>query len=399
MKVITFLFCLFACQLQAQTTTVLISIDGFAAHYLEEFKPKNMLALADKGIVTSGLIPSFPTKTFANHLTLVTGKVPFEHGIVLNKFYDKKTDDVYSYGNSKKPNQWLKYPPIWTILEQKNIPTAIYFWPESDKSYQGIRPTYYRNYDGKVPNSRRFKKMLEWLNIQDKSKPQLIVGYFSTIDSAGHQYGRDSKELKLAIEEFDQLLGDFVGTISTQVNSPVNIILVSDHGMVKIDKKKALLKSNIIPQWMNSTFKIIMNDSQIFIYNLSKDQKLIDQAYNELESNHIAQANQYDLFKKGNYPAYWKVTESLSFVPDIILSAIPPATFTNNLDKISAETHGFETKYTSDLDGIFIAAGPDFKEKTQIKSFSNTEVFKVLSRLFSLDQESADDSIVNNILK
>ncbi|GHE82508.1 alkaline phosphatase family protein [Thalassotalea profundi] len=403
MKYFVFIFCLFAFQCKSQTTTILISIDGFAAHYLKQYKPKNLLALANQGITTKGLIPSYPTKTFPNHLTLVTGKAPFEHGIVLNKFYDKGADDFYSYGRGKSKNQWLKYPPIWTLLEQNSVPTAIYFWPESEKSYQNILPTYYKNYDGKVPNEERFEQMLAWLKIRDENKPKLIVSYFSTIDSVGHHYGRQSPKLEKAIHLLDQQIGAFVDDIQTSIIEPVNIIIVSDHGMVKTGKENALLESTIIPKWVNNEFVVIQNGTQIFMYNTNNDKQLINQAYQSLLSaNEKNKIKRYEVFNSNTYPANWKVTLDSSFVPDIIISAIPPTTFTSDFNQVHVETHGFETKYSTDLNGIFIATGPDFNKKIQLEPMSNMEVFPILAKIFSLnlpDNEKSRIEAHQKILK
>lgn len=366
----------------------MLSIDGFAAHYLQMYQPKNIQALAKKGVVSRGLEPSFPTKTFPNHLTLVTGKVPFEHGIVLNRFYDKKANDIYKYGKSKTKHQWLKAPPIWTLLEQRNIPTAIYFWPESENSYQGKLPTYYKKYNDNTSNQERFDQMFKWLKMSGKSKPKLILGYFSSIDSAGHHYGRNSPELAHAIYTLDKQLGEFVDNISTLTNTPVNIILVSDHGMVQTKPENIVIPKNIVPEWMFEEFKVIFDSTQVFIYG--NDQILLNKAYKELSSahaNHLKNRLSYDIFNKNNFPEYWKIDGENSFSPDIVLSAIPPSSFNKNEHSNMVETHGFETKYTTDLNGLFIAYGPSFKSHQQLPVFNNTAVFSMLSRIFALTPE------------
>ena len=394
---------LFNCTAIAKTATIMLSIDGFSAHYLNTYKPKNLQYLASKGVSSEGLVPSFPTKTFPNHLTLVTGKAPFEHGIVLNKFYDKKADDSYAYGKSKTAHQWLKYPPIWTLLEQTNVPTAIYFWPESEHSYQGVLPSYYKKYNDHTPNKQRFNQMLKWLKMSGGSKPQLILGYFSSIDSAGHHYGRNSPELADAIYSLDNQLGEFIKQIAALKNTAVNLILVSDHGMVKIDKKKIILTTQIIPQWIFDNFKVVSDSTQIFIYG--DDSALLAKAYQSLKVKEIENSKtnkqQYDIFNKTNYPAYWKVSPEKSFTPDIILSARPPAAFSKTLNSTLVETHGYEAKYSTDLNGLFIAYGPDFKQSTQVKPFSNSYVFSMLSHLFTLDTGTPTKkqaNILNSVL-
>ena len=45
--------------------------------------------------------PSFPSKTFPNHYTIVTGLYPESHGIVSNTMYDPITDEHFSLSNQE----------------------------------------------------------------------------------------------------------------------------------------------------------------------------------------------------------------------------------------------------------------------------------------------------------
>lgn len=61
----------------ANNPLLLVSLDGFRADKLDEFLRNNPESFFGK-IVANGLkadymIPSFPSSTFANHFTLVTG--------------------------------------------------------------------------------------------------------------------------------------------------------------------------------------------------------------------------------------------------------------------------------------------------------------------------------------
>ena len=70
----------------AKSTVILLSIDGFSYDYLTRYQPENILKFAQSGIKAE-LIPVYPTKTFPNHLSIITGVYPAKHGIVHNKFY------------------------------------------------------------------------------------------------------------------------------------------------------------------------------------------------------------------------------------------------------------------------------------------------------------------------
>src|SRR3954462_12589797 len=63
---------------------ILISIDAFRWDYLERFKPPTLMRLANQGVRAEGLIPQFPSKTFPNHYTIVTGLTLAHHGIISN---------------------------------------------------------------------------------------------------------------------------------------------------------------------------------------------------------------------------------------------------------------------------------------------------------------------------
>ena len=69
---------------------ILISFDGFRWDYRTKYSPSNMNRLAAKG-VSADLIPSYPSKTFPNHYTIVTGLYPGHHGIVANTVKDPPT--------------------------------------------------------------------------------------------------------------------------------------------------------------------------------------------------------------------------------------------------------------------------------------------------------------------
>src|SRR5215813_15466520 len=67
---------------------ILISLDGFRADYIDRGLTPTLAALAADGVHAKAMKPSFPTLTFPNHYTLVTGLYPDHHGIVANRFTD-----------------------------------------------------------------------------------------------------------------------------------------------------------------------------------------------------------------------------------------------------------------------------------------------------------------------
>src|SRR5687767_6472563 len=67
---------------------VLVSFDGFRADYLDRFKLPNFRRVMALGVRAQAMRPVFPSTTFPNHYSLVTGLHPGHHGIVENGFFD-----------------------------------------------------------------------------------------------------------------------------------------------------------------------------------------------------------------------------------------------------------------------------------------------------------------------
>ena len=144
---------------------ILISIDGFRWDYLQNFAAPHLTSLARDGVVAQRLIPSFPTLTFPNHYTLVTGLYPGHHGIVANAFYDPARREWYrpGAGQTVRDSTWYGGEPIWVTAERHGVKSGVYFWPGSEAAIQGVRPSYVAAYDGTVPNASRVNSAMAWL--------------------------------------------------------------------------------------------------------------------------------------------------------------------------------------------------------------------------------------------
>ena len=122
---------------------ILVSIDGFRADYLDRGVTPNLSRLAQEGV--HGVIrPSFPSKTFPNHYTLVTGQRPDRHGIIDNNMLDAEIPGVKFALSNKAAvadaRWWDDGTPIWVSAERAGIRTATMFWPGSEAAIHGVRP-------------------------------------------------------------------------------------------------------------------------------------------------------------------------------------------------------------------------------------------------------------------
>ena len=215
---------------------ILVSLDGFRYDYAEKYNAEHIRALGAAGATApEGMIPAYPSLTFANHYTLATGLYPEHHGIVANNFYDPQRKRAYHMTDAAavSDGSWYGGTPIWVLAEQQGMRAACFFWPGSEAEIQGTRPSYYLKYDEKIPDDLRVSQVLAWLRLPAEQRPHLITLYFSEVDHAGHEHGPESEEVRAAVQAVDKEVGGLMeGVAKTKL--PVDVIVLSDHGMAKV---------------------------------------------------------------------------------------------------------------------------------------------------------------------
>jgi predicted AlkP superfamily pyrophosphatase or phosphodiesterase len=210
---IAFCWSLTTCNPASQTTyrtspddlLILISLDGFRWDYIDRTNTPNLDFLIESGAHAEALIPIFPSKTFPNHYTIITGLFAENHGIVANTMYDPVFDAPFSLGNREavRDGRWYGGEPLWVTAEKQGLVTACYFWPGSEAEIGGERPTCWVAYDDDTPNSVRVSSILEFIDLTGENQPAFYTLYFSDMDDAGHEFGPDSAGILPGIREVD----------------------------------------------------------------------------------------------------------------------------------------------------------------------------------------------------
>ncbi|WP_287818399.1 ectonucleotide pyrophosphatase/phosphodiesterase, partial [Idiomarina sp.] len=247
-----------------EQTLVLISIDGFRHDYIEKHDAQNIAKLAQEGVRSKGLIPVYPSKTFPNHLSIITGRYPTKHGLVDNNFYDTERQQKYSMADGLEDSSWITALPLWNLAEFQGVKAATFFWPESDARINGRTPSYFYHYSHPVPNRQRIEQIIDWLKLPEKARPRLVTGYFSVVDTMGHRFGPDSKQVKGAVQHIDELIGELWRKLQTEVDASVNLVLVSDHGMAPILADKMIEVDDLNID--SDRFTVINAQTRLLIY-------------------------------------------------------------------------------------------------------------------------------------
>src|ERR1700760_211553 len=193
----------------AKHYVVLVSIDGFRYDYAKLYGAPHLNTIAKEGAsAPDGMIPSYPSVTFPNHYTLVTGLYPEHHGIVAMSFYDEQRKERYAYNDPKtnSDGSWYGGTPLWVLAEQQGMRSACLFWPGSEAEIQGKRPSYYLRFNDKFDDEKRVDQVVAWLKLPPELRPHFITLYYSNVDHAGHNYGPDSEEVRAAVYHVDAMV-------------------------------------------------------------------------------------------------------------------------------------------------------------------------------------------------
>jgi predicted AlkP superfamily pyrophosphatase or phosphodiesterase len=228
---------------------ILVSFDGFRADYLDRFALPNFQRVMQRGARARGMVPVFPSLTFPNHYSLVTGLRPERHGIVGNSFYDAARNQSYSLSNrpAVSDGTWYRGEPIWVTAERQGIVSACYFWPGSEAAIKGIRPTYWKEYDGAVANAERVNGVLDWLRLPEERRPHVITLYFSEVDTVSHSGPLDSPAVAQAAMNVDHMLGLLLAGIeSLPIRDRIYLVLTSDHGMIETSVSQTIRLDSLI---------------------------------------------------------------------------------------------------------------------------------------------------------
>ena len=380
---------------QVKPYVILISADGFRYDYAQKYDATNLLALSNQGVQAESMIPGFPSVTFPNHYTLVTGMYPSHHGLVNNSFYDKQRADRYSMGAKEKvrDGSWYGGTPLWVLAEQQQMLAASMFWVGSEADIKGVRPSYYYNYTEKISSDQKIQTVIDWLNLPEEKRPHLITFYLSEPDHAGHVYGPDAAQTIAAVKDVDATIYKLTEAVKA-TGLPVNFIFVSDHGMTAVDRENPIaLPAAIDPD------KFIIPTSGTMVDLHAKNKADIMPVYKQLK----AAEKDYKVYLKKNVPRkyhYRTKDDRMNRIGDILLVPEWPKVFSQR--KPGMGYHGFDPTVVKDMHATFYAWGPAFKSGLKIKSFENVHVYPLITEILGLQQTEKIDGkkkVLEGVLK
>ncbi|MDI3255242.1 MAG: ectonucleotide pyrophosphatase/phosphodiesterase [Bacillota bacterium] len=369
---------------------VLVSLDGFRYDYAKKYGAVHLLDLARHGAsAPDGMLPSYPSLTFPNHYTLVTGLYPEHHGIVAMSFYDPQRQERYAYNDPKSSTDgsWYGGTPLWVLAEQQGMRAACFFWPGSEAAIGGVRPTYYLHFDDRFPDDKRIAQVLAWLKLPEDQRPHFITLYFSNVDHAGHQYGPDSPQVADAVKHVDEMVGKLHEGLEA-LHLPIDLIVVSDHGMAKREGDWITLD-----QYADLSHLITVGS--LLYANADSD---AERVYQKLK----AADGKFMVYRRAHVPAWLHYNDNPRIGDPVVVAegpyAIrahgPPAGTEDHAPNLGV--HGYDPREMPEMKAIFYASGPDIRPGVTLKPFENVNVYPFIAKILRLTAPPTDGSL--NIL-
>lgn len=369
----------------------LISMDGFRWDYVDRTDTPNLDYLAEHGVKAESMIPVFPSKTFPNHLTIVTGLYPENHGIVSNTMYDETFDAWYRIGQgseSVKESRWYEGEPVWVTAEKQGMSAATFFWPASEAEIAGIRPTYWYTYNGSIPNTRRVQQVIRWLDLPEDERPKFITLYFSDADTWGHRVGPDDSRMDSVIHALDATIGSMLDSLRVRNTlDDINIIVTSDHGMTATSPDRIIFLDDHI----NLEDVLVVDWSPVAM--IRPNEGMEESIYAQLEGAHPNMT----VYRKEEIPERFHYRDHRRITP-IICLADEGWTISSRDDAASGPdangggTHGYDNRLKS-MHATFIASGPDFKDGLTVKPFQNIHLYELMCHILDLVPADNDGSL------
>src|SRR6516164_1217517 len=289
----------------ADRHVVVISIDGMRASTYVALSPParipNLLRLKEEGSFAEGVEGVYPTVTYPSHTTIVTGRMPAEHGIYTN---------LSSRQPGKNRNEWfwladsIKVPALWDEARQHHLTSGAVSWPVTvHAAIDWNVPEVWDPAKGPSADFFYLAKFMDPLvgaellgalgppqsgadtDVQKARlavylikthKPNLLLVHLDAVDEAEHQHGPQSAEAAAALEHVDAEIGDILAALKEAgLASTTDVFVVSDHGFLPVERqirpnvllaKAGLLTADDRGEVTGGKVATVSNGGSFFIY-------------------------------------------------------------------------------------------------------------------------------------
>lgn len=377
---------------QKPPVTILVSIDGFRADYLDRGVTPRLNALAASG-VSAAMQPSFPSKTFPNHWAIVTGDYPDHSGITANKMEDPARPGETFTMATDDPFWWNTASPIWVDAEKAGIRTATMFWPGANVAWGGAkaakwpndvtggtRPEDWQQFNQAVTGEQRVNAVLDWLRRPAAIRPKFVTLYFDTVDTAGHEYGPDDARTTAVVADIDKKIGMLVDGLKA-LHQPANLVILADHGMAPISSDRVVALDQIAPA---ADYRVIESGPYASLEPTAGHEADVARL---IPGKH----GHATCWRKQDIPARFHYGTNHRIPPYFCLADVDWQVLPSQPTKPdNGGNHGYDN-LAPEMQALFVANGPAFVSGEKLPPFINVDVEPLLRDLIGLPPKAGID--------
>ena len=374
---------------------ILISLDGFRADYLKRGLTPHLSALAREGAwAPDGMRPSFPSLTFPNHYTLVTGLRPDHHGIVANTMDDPAvTSDTHftlSTQDAVADRRWWDgAEPIWVTAHQAKLKTGVLFWPGSEAEIGGVRPDRWAHFDSAISFAHRVDVLLDWLRLPAADRPDFLTLYFDEPDHTGHHDGPESPQVNAKLREVDAAVGRLLdGLRLLKLEGATDLVVVADHGMADTAPDRVAF----VDDWVGPAIAAVHQVTGGPVGEIRLDGEGAAAAERAILAPHP----HVRCFRKGELPPELHYGTHPRVPPIVCLAdtgwEVTTREAAAKIKRFSPGEHGYDPA-AREMRALFLAHGPSFRRGVRLQTFDNVDVQPLLAHLLGLSVPPGDGSL------
>jgi predicted AlkP superfamily pyrophosphatase or phosphodiesterase len=417
---------------------LVISVDGLGAclydHLAAKLHISNLLRLRREGSYAERVLGVYPTVTYPSHTTIVTGRMPAEHGIYSN---------LSSREPGKNLEEWfwfakaIKVPTLWDEARAHRLTTGAVFWPvtagapidwdvpeiwDPQKPLQ-VDPSYIAKY---ATPGLLFEALLEIgppqpgqeldvtrsrlaTFILKKHKPNLLLVHLVDLDEEEHQFGPDSPQAAATLEKIDGHLGELLAADQAAgLADSTDVFIVSDHGFLPVEEeikpnvlfvKAGLLTADEKGNVSGGRIATVANGGSFFIYwpNSEDLRSTVNEALKPLRDQGVLWAV-LDRAALRDLAAEPAAQMALEAPTGYAFSSGAAGDLLSKRKSING-THG-HLPFRRELEASFIAWGPDIRAGVDLHTIRMTEIAPTILKAMGIDDPKfGDGSPLQEIFK
>ena len=377
-------------------TVILVSFDGFRWDYLDMNRTNtdHFNSIVKGGVRAKYVRNVFPTVTFPNHYTIVTGLYPESHGIISNSMYDPIANATFSM-RTNDSKWWNKFAePLWVTTEKQGQKSGMCYWPGYDVDYKGCRPSFTPSGLGfKRPFADRFNDTMPWKSrvdlvmswLKNPDPPTFVTLYFNSPDEAGHCCGPDSVNVTEEIRKDNEITGYLLQQLDKEnLLDKVNVIVTADHGTGTFNSSTVISIEEFLPSM--GEYTIWVYAGSYFLLNATD----LTRAYNGLKKAEQKHP-QLKVYRKEELPEELHFKHN-NLIPEIIVIMDEGwiARISDDAKNVSKNVmytrgaHGWMPSAPS-MHPFFIARGPAFKQGYKSGPIDMVDIYPLICHLLNIE--------------